>query len=316
MIMFPLQITSSPDVPVNVADTLKIVQKQIIEQIKSDPNIFLHNLGDKFAQFGLKILAALALYIVGVWIIRRLRKALGIIFTKRKVEGALSSFILSLVTATLYVLLIIISISALGVNTTSIAALLAAGGMAVGMALSGTVQNFAGGIMIMVFKPFKTGDFISVMGYSGTVTDMSIVNTRILTTDNHSIILPNGSLSSGNIENFSSMPLRRVDWTVNVEYGSDAEEVTRTIKSILMGDERILDSKTQGADDVFVALSSMNENDISFTARAWVNSKDYWGVYFSNLKKFYSELPEHGFSFSYPHMDVTISSQQEKSNTL
>lgn len=290
--------------PINVTDSLKVVKETVVTQLQNDPQAFFQDLLDKFIQFGFKLLAAIVLFAVGAWIISRLRILLRRRF--KKFDGTISSFIISCITALLYIILIILSISTLGINTTSLAALLAAGGMAIGMALSGTVQNFAGGIILMIFKPFKTGDFITAQGYSGTVTDMSIVNTRIRTVDNKIIVIPNNSLSSGNIENYSALPLRRVDWIISVEYNSDARECIKAIKEILSRDGRILDSGTKDAEDLFVGLNTLNDNDIGFIVKAWVKTSDYWDVYYDGLQMMYTHLPEYGFGFAYPHLDVSI----------
>lgn len=281
-------------------------KEQVIEQIKTDPVGFMHQFGQSAIDFGMKLLAALAIYFIGAWLIKYLRRFLNGFFARKHTEETLATFLMSLVTIIAYVLVVITAIGTIGVNTTSIAALLAAGGMAIGMALSGTVQNFAGGIMLLIFKPFKVGDFIQAQSFSGTVTAVTIVNTKIRTPDNRLVVIPNGALSNGNIDNYSALSLRRVDWTVSVEYGTDADECIAVLRSILEKDTRILDSKTAGAADIFVALSSMNENDISFVVRAWVKVEDYWNVYFDHNKDFYTILPQHGFSFAFPHMDVTI----------
>ena len=227
-------------------------------------------------------------------------------FAKRKTEATLSTFITSLVSITLTVLLIVITIGTLGINTTSLAALLAAGGMAIGMALSGTVSNFAGGLMILVFKPFKAGDFISAQGFSGTVKEVSIVNTKIITPDNRVIIIPNGALSNGNIDNYSAKPIRRLDIEIDLAYDTDAQKCIQAILDILKSDERILDAKTKGAADPMAVLSAMKESTITFLARVWVNSADYWPVKFDLNKAIFTELPKQGFHFEYPHVNVTI----------
>ncbi|MCF0176825.1 MAG: mechanosensitive ion channel family protein [Bacteroidales bacterium] len=294
--------------PVSIPDSLRIATENFVAQMKTAPDVLLESLAEKALQFGLKVLAALVIYLAGAWFIRRVKKILKAVFARKGTEGTLSSFILSFTSISLYLLLAIITIGALGINTTSLAALLAAGGMALGMALSGTAQNFSGGIMILVFKPFKIGDFISAQGYTGTVTDVSMVSTSILTTDNRVVVIPNGALSNGNIDNFSAKPLRRVDWTVSVSYESDADACMEAIREILASDKRILDSSTPGAADPFVALASLNSNDISFTVRAWTRGENYWDVYFNGNRNFYTILPQKGFSFAYPHMDVTIKS--------
>jgi small conductance mechanosensitive channel len=305
---FPQTTAIDPNTVINVNDSLKAVTSTIIEKVKEDPDTFLQDLLQSAIQFGLKLVAAIVIYIVGAWLIKRVKIWLGKMFTKRKTEATLSTFVTSLVSITLTVLLIVITISTLGINTTSLAALLAAGGMAIGMALSGTVSNFAGGLMLLVFKPFKAGDFINAQGYSGTVKEVTIVNTKIVTTDNRVIVIPNGTLSNGNIDNYSAMPLRRVDIEVSVEYGTDADKCIKLLNTILKADERILDSKHRGAQDPFIALLSMNDSNISFITRSWVKSEDYWPVRFDLNKKIYETLPKHGIQFAFPHMDVTLKS--------
>lgn len=294
---------------VSDADSIMVETGKASDQLWEDPGAVIQTLGEKFLEFGLKVVAAFFIYIIGAWMIKKVRRGMREVMARRKLEASLASFLLSLVTITLYAILIILAISALGVNTTSLAALLAAGGVAIGAALSGTVQNFTGGLMLMIFKPFKAGDFISVLGYSGTVSDVNIVSTRIITTDNREITIPNGTLSTSNIDNYSARPLRRVEWQIGVEYGSDAEAFISTALEILNRDGRILDSSVPGAADPFVALSSLNDHNVIFTVRVWTKGEDYWGVYFDDLKALYTELPQRGFSFAYPHMDVTISNE-------
>ena len=193
--MIFLQATTvDPNTVINVNDSIKAATTNLISQVKEDPNTFLQDLLQSAIDFGLKLLAAIAIYIVGAWLIKKVKVWMGKVFVKRNTEATLSTFITSLVSITLTVLLIIVTIGTLGINTTSLAALLAAGGMAIGMALSGTVSNFAGGLMILIFKPFKAGDFISAQGFSGTVKEVSIVNTKMVTPDNREIVIPNGAL--------------------------------------------------------------------------------------------------------------------------
>ncbi len=296
-----------PNTVINVNDSIKAVTSNLISQVKEDPNTLLQDLLQSAIDFGLKLLAAIAIYIVGAWLIKRVKIWMGKIFAKRKTEATLSTFINSLVSITLTVLLIIVTIGALGVNTTSLAALLAAGGMAIGMALSGTVSNFAGGLMILVFKPFKAGDFISAQGYSGTVKEVSIVNTKMITPDNREIIIPNGALSNGNIDNYSAKPIRRLDFELNMAYGTDADKCIAAILKILKADARVLDAKTKGASDPMSAVSSLNDSTVTFLARVWVKAADYWPLKFDLNKELFTQLPKQGFTFEYPHMNVTLS---------
>ena len=304
--MIFLQTTVDPEKVINVNDTLKAVTSNLITQVKEDPNTFLQDLLQSAIDFGLKLLAALAIYIVGAWLIKKVKVWLAKLFTKRNTEATLSTFISSLVSITLTVLLVIITIGTLGINTTSLAAILAAGGMAIGMALSGTVSNFAGGLMILVFKPFKAGDFIDAQGYCGTVKEVSIVNTKITTPDNRVIIIPNGALSNGNIDNYSAKSIRRMDIELHMAYDTDADKCIAAILKILHADKRVLDSKTKGASDPMSVVSSLNDSTVTFLARVWVKSSDFWPLKWDLNKSLFTELPKQGFHFEYPHMNVTI----------
>ncbi|MCR5004084.1 MAG: mechanosensitive ion channel [Bacteroidales bacterium] len=301
--MLPLQLIPGADT-VNVADSAKVALQSVVTEVVNNPSEVLTDLTEKAIQFGLKIVAALVIYSIGAWLIKRVKKILQKIFEKKNTETTLATFVTSLVSISLTIILIILTISALGVNTTSLAALLAAGGMAIGMAMSGTVQNFAGGIMLLAFKPFKAGDFISAQGYMGTVEEVSIVSTKLLTVDNRVIILPNGALSNGNIDNFSTKALRRVDFKFGFEYGIDADKCIAELQNILAADSRILDAKTAGAADPFVVLSELADSSVNFTVRVWVKAADYWGVFFDTNKAVYTTMPEKGFGFPFPQMDV------------
>lgn len=312
----------TPTIP--PSDSIRAVTENIIKQATTDPGSFWHGVLDSAIHFGLKVLVAFVIYLIGAWLIKRVKRLLVRVFERRHTERTLATFISSLVSITLTVLLVLATIGTLGVDTTSFAALLTAGGMAIGMALSGTVQNFAGGIMLLIFRPFKAGDFVTASGVSGTVMEVTIVSTKVLTPDNRVVVLPNGALFSSNIENVSAQPLRRVNWTVSVEYGSDAEKCMEAILEIVRSDKRILTSADQRPKtnsrsavntdglpipDPFVALSSLNENDISFVVRAWVHKEDYWDVFYDLNLRFYTELPQRGFNFAYPHMDVNITNK-------
>lgn len=290
----------------NLADSLKTASANIIEVAKSDPNTFFNDLLHSVLEFGLKVVAALAIYIIGAWLIKKIRKALQKSFTRHKTEQTLASFVSSLVSISLTVLLIVLTVSALGVNTTSLAALLAAAGVAIGMALSGTVQNFAGGIMILVFKPFKAGDYIEAQGYAGTVKDVTITATKIITVDNREVIIPNGSLANGNINNYSARPVRRVDWDINVEYDTDAQKCIDTLVAIAKADARVLDASTDGAAAPVAFLTAFNESTVTFTLRAWVKSADYWDVRFAVNQVIFQKLPEEGIKFTYPYVNVNV----------
>ena len=220
--------------PTEPTDTLNQVQAEIAavaQKLSTTPaDELLVELINKAVSFGLKVLAALLIYTIGIWLIRKFRSMLGKIFQRKETDATIASFVQSIAGIAMTIVLIIITIGVLGIDTTSFAALLAGGGMAIGMALNGTVQNFAGGIMILIFKPFKAGDYIESQGYSGTVSEVTITSTKLVTTDNRVIIIPNGFMSNGIINNFSNQTKRRVDLTVDVEYGSSSE----TVKAVLM----------------------------------------------------------------------------------
>ena len=320
------------EIPILPADSVRQGAKQMIEFAKTDPEGFWQIFIEKVTQFGLKVLAALVIFVVGIFLIRWVKSILKRVFDRRDTEPTIASFVTSFVSISLTVLLVVISISTLGVDTTSLAALLAAGGLAIGMALSGTVQNFAGGLMLLAFKPFKADDFIEAQGEMGKVVEVNITATKILTTDNRVVILPNGALSNGTIINYNGRPLRRVEWLVSVSYGVDAAACKKAILTIVNSDQRILQADTDmnklykelnisayqlstvnyrmdAIPEPFVALKALNENDITFVVRAWVKADDYWDVFFELQERFYTELPPQGFTFAYPHVDVTMLNQ-------
>ena len=189
----------------------------------------------------------------------------------------------------------------LGVEMTSFIAILGAAGLAVGMALSGTLQNFAGGVMLLIFKPFKVGDFIEAQGYAGVVKEIQIFNTIITTGDNKTIIIPNGGLSTSSMVNYSTMPTRRVDWTFGIGYGDDVDKAKEVLKKLLSEDARILKDP-----EPFIAVSELADSSVNFVVRAWVNGADYWGVFFDMNEKVYKTFDKEGLNIPYPQMDVHI----------
>ena len=308
-------------------DSIKQGAQQMIEFAKTDPNGFWQIFKDTMIAFGLKVLAALIIFVVGIWLIRWVKAGLKRMFSRRRTEKTIASFVTSFASISLTILLVVVTVSTLGIDTTSLAALLAAGGLAIGMALSGTVQNFAGGIMLLAFKPFRAGDFIEAQGTMGRVVEVNITATKILTPDNRVVILPNGALSNGVINNFNGRPLRRVEWLVSVEYGVDAEKCKQQMIDMMAEEPRILQADTDmkklykqlnvssyqlstvnyrmdAIPAPFVGLKSLNSSDITFVVRAWVRTNDYWDVFFTMQERFYTELPQHGFGFAYPHVEI------------
>lgn len=258
---------------------------------------------DKLIDFcvhaGEKIVIAIIVYIVGKLLIKLINKLLSNLLERRKVDMGVKTFLRSLTNIVLTILLIISVIGALGVNTASFAALLASAGVAIGMALSGNLQNFAGGLIVLIFKPYKVGDFIDVQSVAGTVKEIQIMNTILVTPDNKVVYIPNGSLSSGTIVNYSRMETRRVDFVFGVDYGTDFDFVNKTLRDIIAADSRILTEPEPA-----IALQALADSSVNIVVRVWTKSADYWNVYFDINKTVYKVFNEKGISFPFPQMTI------------
>lgn len=249
----------------------------------------------------LKILLAVVIYFIGKqlikWVVRIMDKA----FTRHKVEASLRSFLRSLVKALLMVMLLLAIVQTLGVNTSSFLALFASAGLAIGMALSGTLQNFAGGVILLLLRPYKVGDYIEAQGQSGTVESIGLFSTCLKTPDNQTIYVPNNAIATSIIDNYSQSDTRRVDWTLSISYGDDVDVARREILAMLEADKRVL---TDTAPVVYV--KNLGESSVDLVIRAWVANADYWGLYFDMNEKMYKELPSKGINFPFPQVDVNI----------
>ena len=252
---------------------------------------------------GIKIVFAIVVLFLGRWIIKLIKNSLIKLMNRRHADPSLNSFLMSLVSVLLTFFLILGIIGILGINTSSLVALLASAGLAVGMALSGTLQNFAGGVMIMLFRPFKVGDFISAQGYEGFVSEIQIFSTFLKTMDNKVVILPNGTLSTGTMTVFSKLDTRRVDWVFSIAYGDDYDKAKAVLKRLCDDDKRILNSP-----EPFIELVKLNNSSVDLTVRAWVNTPDYWGVYFSMNERVYKTFAQEGLNIPFPQMDVHVKS--------
>ena len=255
-------------------------------------------------EYGPKILGAIAVWIIGSFIIKILLKALNKGLEKSNVDASLKPFLSSMSGTLLKVMLVITVLGMVGIEMTSFVAILAAGGLAVGMALSGTLQNFAGGVMLLIFKPFKIGDVLQAQGHTGSVKEIQIFNTILKTPDNKTIILPNAALSSGSMVNFSTEEKRRVDWTVGVAYGDDLDAARAAIQALCDADTRILTEPP-----VVIAVAELADSSVNFTVRAWVNAADYWGVFFDMNENIYKTFPQQGLNIPFPQMDVHVHKQ-------
>ena len=260
----------------------------------------IRSLVEHGSQLGFTIIKALIVFLGVRLVINLLNKLVRKILSKRDIDPSVKTFVGSLVNVSLTILLIISVVGALGVQTTSFAALLASAGVAVGMALSGNLSNFAGGLIILLFKPYKVGDYIEAQGVGGTVKEVQMFHTVLGTVDNKVIYIPNGSLSSGVVTNFSNQTTRRVDWTFGVEYGSDYEKVKQVIESVLAKASRILSEPAAP----FIALTALADSSVNVVVRVWVNSSDYWGVYFDINKNIYATFNEVGIGFPFPQLTV------------
>lgn len=248
---------------------------------------------------GKHILVALVVYLIGHYLIKLLNYLLARFLERRKVEISVQTFVRSFVSILLQVLLIISVVGALGVNTTSFAALLASFGVAIGMALSGNLQNFAGGIIILFLKPYKVGDWVEAQGTSGAVQAIQIFHTILLTADGKLIYVPNGAMSSGTITNYTLTPTRRVEWVIGIEYGEDVEKARKVVLDILQSDKRVKDDPAPT-----VVLSELNNSSVDMTIRCWVDNDDYWNVLFQTREKIYNTFNANGIGFPFPQVTV------------
>lgn len=264
-------------------------------------NIALEDLIKNLSTFGQKVLVALLVFIVGRFIVKHLCKLVSKLMKKRNVEASLQSFTSSLISISLNLLLAIVIISILGIETSTFVGLFAGAGVAIGMALSGTLQNFAGGVMILLFKPYKVGHFIEAQGFAGTVKEIQIFNTILTTVDNQTIIIPNGGLSTGCIKNYSNQPNRRVDINVEVAYGTNPDSVRAVLNKLIEADNRII--KTAGEEPT-IPMIAMSASSVTFQMRLWTASANYWGVMLETTEKAYTSLTEAGIEIPYQQIDV------------
>ena len=260
---------------------------------------------DKVVQYGMEfgknIIVALIVYLVCKYVIGKVTRLFRALLKSRNVEPSLATFFDNLVTICLYLVLAIAIIGILGFETSSFVALFASAGVAVGLALSGTLQNFAGGVMILLFRPFRVGDVIEAQGFAGCVKQIQIFNTVLCTVDNQTIIIPNGGLSTGSIKNYSTQPHRRVDINVEVAYGTKPEDVRNILNAIIAKDSRIL---TEGALAPAMPMTAMGASSIVIQLRVWTDSANYWGVMGDTTEAIYNELTKAGIEIPFQQIDV------------
>ena len=265
-------------------------------------------LGQWALGFCKSLVVAIIVYLIGKYIIKWITKLVSKMLKKSKVDPSLSSFLKSIVSVVCWLCLLII-ISILGIETSSFIALFASAGVAVGLALSGTLQNFAGGVMILLFKPFKVGDYIEAQGFQGTVKEIQIFNTIIRTNDAQTIIIPNGGLSTGSLKNYSSEKYRRVDLDFHFAYGADLEAVKKAINKVQAASPLIIQGPVDDSPVVaepWVGITELAEKGVVVNTRTWCKGEDYWTVYFYMNETVYQQLKERGFMFPCKRLDVKM----------
>lgn len=296
-----LQVDSTKELM--LPDSLQ--KAQLSEAIEKVINLDISDMMNELARdagwFLLKVAIALAIYYLGKLMIRFVIRIMDKSFAHHQVEESLRSFLRSLVKVLLLIMLVLAIIQTLGVNTSSFLAMFASAGLAIGMALSGTLQNFAGGVVILLLRPYKIGDYIEAQGQAGTVSSIGLFSTCIKTPDNQTIYIPNNAISSSIIDNYSQSETRRVDWTISISYGDDVDVARQAILAMLAEDSRVMTDPAP-----MVVVSKLNNSSIDLSIRVWSLNSDYWGLFFDMNERLYKELPTKGIHFPYPHLTVDI----------
>ncbi len=296
-------------IAVEVQDTTQSqisTQIQAITDVVQDPMQLLtvdlwKSAMDYLLKFGVSLLVAATIIIVGFWLAKRLKRTLRTVLEKRDIDPSVRTFILDFVSWVFRILVIITALAKLGIEMTSFLALLGAAGFAIGMAFSGALGNFAGGILLLVLRPYRVGDVVIAKGELGKVTDIQLFNTVLLTFDNKTIIIPNGEVIKDSITNFTKQDIRRVDFDFGLSYGHDFEAAKEVIFDLCSKNEMILKEP-----EPFVGVKSLGDSAVDITCRVWTSTEHYWTVYYYLSETIYKEMPERGFPFPFPQMDVHL----------
>jgi len=251
--------------------------------------------------YGVQLILALAIFIVGKWVVKRIASIVQRILAKNNVDPAIEHFVSSLVSWTLLFFVVIASLGQLGIQTASFVAILGAAGLAVGLALQGSLANFAAGVLILIFRPFKVGDFIEVAGVSGVVQKIQIFTTELHSPDNKKIIVPNGGVISGNITNYSANETRRVDMVFGIGYSDDIDAAKAVLQSVVASEPRVLREPAPT-----IAVVELADSSVNLVCRPWVNTADYWDVYFNITEAAKKALDAQGISIPFPQRDIHI----------
>jgi small conductance mechanosensitive channel len=264
-------------------------------------NNYLEKITDFGFEYAPKLIGGILVLFIGLWVTNLITEGVGKSLEKSKIDQSLVPFVRSITNIILKILIAITVMGMIGIEMTSFVAIIGAAGLAVGLALSGTLQNFAGGVVILILKPFKIGDFIEAQGYTGTVKEISIFSTLLNTPDKKLVIIPNGPLSTGALTNFSAETLRRVDWTIGIAYGDDVENLKKAINDFIAEDGRILKDPAP-----FIGLSELADSSVNFAVKVWVDGEDYWGVFYDMNEKVYTRFGDYKLNIPFPQMDVHV----------
>lgn len=266
---------------------------------------------EECVKIGLKVLAAIAIYVIGAWIIKKIKRIIRKLMERRKVDPSITSFTLSFTTIVLTLMLILMTVDALGINTNSIVALLAGSGLAIGMAFSGSLQNFAGGIMILVFKPFKVGDYVEFQNCTGTIASIEMTSTFIISDNGETIVLPNGTIFNGMLINHSKLNKKRVVWKISIAYGSNVELARNTALEMLESNPDILSGETPPS----VVVTNLGESAVIISIRCWVDHTKYWQTLYWGYEEIYNRFNSAGILFPFPQVDVHLKNESTTSNS-
>ncbi len=256
---------------------------------------------DALIDIGVSLIVAILLLVVGFWLARVLSKTIERVLKARKTDEGLITFLRSMTSIGIRIMVIISAATQLGVEMTSFVALLGAAGLAIGMAFSGTLSNLAGGVMILFFKPFKVGDYVDVGGIEGEVREIQIFNSILTTVDNKIIIMPNGPVANGTIINYTMAEKRRVDWTFGIAYGDNLKKAKDLLQSFIEEDSRILKEP-----NAFIGLGELADSSVNIVVRGWVKTEDYWPVFFDMNERVYTEFDREGLNIPFPQLDVNL----------
>lgn len=286
-------------------DSLKTARAEALaEKVQNLSNMsadqIISLLLEEAVKIGMKVLAAIAIYIIGAWVIKKIKRIIRKIMERRNIDPSITSFTLSFTTIALTLMLILMTVDALGINTNSIVALLAGSGLAIGMAFSGSLQNFAGGIMILVFKPFRVGDYVEFQNCTGTISSIEMTSTFIISDNGETIVLPNGTIFNGMLINHSKLCKKRVVWNISVAYGSNIELVRATALALLESNPDVLKEENPPA----VVISNLGDSAVIVSIRCWVEHTNYWKTLYWGYEEIYKSFNAAGIQFPYPQLDI------------